>query len=343
MAYRRISGQIPWPALRHAWIGGYLAYVMVELSDHWRNIGLNDVKSSSRVSGLPPKRAMLERNKKYIDHGLYRVEGWLDTYSARFVSDILIAQGQAGLQGAFGEIGVHHGKLFLAMMTATEADLGFALDVFEDQHLNVDQSGAGDRARFIANIRAWAGSDTRVRIFQKSSLDIRPKEIVDAVGLCRMVSIDGGHSEECTLSDLRTAEAVMHDYGVVILDDCFNEDWPDVVSGVARYCFDETSRLRPFALCPNKVFFAKPDHHALIIEILAPFQGQNLRRHNRMFGYDVAIFGTPDRSAEVVQYAFAHPRRIVKYILAQPDKTRTALTHAARLWLAFRSLVMSRP
>jgi len=220
------------------------------------------------------------------------------------------------------------------------------VDIFEDQHLNVDQSGAGDRARLIANLQIWAGSADGVTIFQRSSLEVSPKEISDVVGLCRMVSIDGGHTEECTLSDLRLAEAIMHEHGIAVIDDCFNEDWPDVVTGLARYCFDDATRLRPFAISPNKVFLARPDHHARIMEGLMPLHGRNRRRRNRMFGSDVAIFRAEDSMApgpktteEIVRHVLGHPGKILNYVVAHPDKV---LKHVvARLAVKARNLTRS--
>jgi hypothetical protein len=193
----------------------------------------------------------------YLARGMDNVEGWLDTYSARFIADLLLAQQIAGVEGAFGEIGVHHGKLFLLMRLAARGTPGFAIDIFGDQHLNVDSSGLGDRARFEANLAAWPAAGGALTIFQRSSLDMTAEEILGAVGSCRCVSIDGGHTEACTLSDLRLADAVLHDQGVAILDDCFNEHWPDVVSGTARYLLDPATRLRPFAITPNKLYLAR--------------------------------------------------------------------------------------
>src|SRR3546814_17554869 len=54
-------------------------------------------------------------------------------------------------------------------------------------------------------------------------------------------------------------QAVLAPAGVVILDDYFNEFWPEVASGVARYCSDPAARLRPFAITPNKTYFAGDD------------------------------------------------------------------------------------
>ncbi len=236
---------------------------------------------------------MTNHLEDYLQEGANWVEGWLDPYSARFIADFVSAQGAAGIGGGFGEIGVHHGRLFIVLCLGAGPGVpSFAIDVFDDQHLNTDGSGHGDRARFEANLRRWSPGHGPVGILQRSSLDVTPEEVRAAAGgPCRFVSIDGGHTAECTLSDLRLAEAVLHERGVALLDDVFREDWPDVPTGLAQYCLDVGTALRPFIITPNKVFLARPERH---VELLAPMlagrHAASLVKHSRMYGGDVAVF-----------------------------------------------------
>lgn len=73
----------------------------------------------------------------------------------------------------------------------------FAIDVFEDQHLNTDQSGKGSYDHFIRNVRRWCGTADNVEIIKQSSLDVKPSDIRAAGGDVRLFSIDGGHTEKC--------------------------------------------------------------------------------------------------------------------------------------------------
>lgn len=251
----------------------------------------------------------MDRIDHYVRAGLRRVEGWLDPYSARLIADLAAAQGGLGVSGAFGEIGVHHGKLFILLRLAMPEAPGFAIDLFDDQHLNVDASGSGDRRKFEANIAAWAPGGGPLTIVQRSSLEVAPDEILAAVGPCRIVSVDGGHTEECARSDLGLAEAVLAPGGVAILDDYFNVEWPDVSTGMARYCLDPATALRPFAISPSKVFLARPDWHERLLEALVARQPDARLRWQRMFGHAVYYFrasrpaGPP--SFEALDDAFA--------------------------------------
>ena len=201
---------------------------------------------------------------RYLIFGLRRVEGWLEPYSAEFIFMLSDVQRRAGITGAVAEIGVHHGKLFNVLALGTGVgEKALAIDIFEYQHLNVDRSGLGDRSTFLANVRSWTDCADRVEIVARSSLEVRAEEILALTGQLRLASIDGGHTEECTLNDLRLFERCLAPQGIVIIDDYFNPHWPDVSTGVAKYFARPEARLRPFAISPNKVYLTAPENVAL--------------------------------------------------------------------------------
>ena len=85
-----------------------------------------------------------------------RVEGWLGDRMWQVV-DILgsILDGN-GVHGDIVEFGVHHG-LFLFLLNTLRADNErcVAVDVFDDQHLNIDRSGSGSLSAFLAHLDAF--------------------------------------------------------------------------------------------------------------------------------------------------------------------------------------------
>ena len=237
------------------------------------------------------KRAFLvNRLSNYLSSGEV-VHGWLNQYSAAFIADLSRLQAETRITGAVGEIGVHMGRLFILLkLTAIPTERSFAIDIFGDQHKNEDHSGFGDRETFLQNVFRWTGN-TDVNIIQSSSLDVRPDQIVHRVGPCRLVSIDGGHTEECSLSDLQLIEAVLIERDVAILDDFFNPLWPGVATGASNTFSTQSRCFLVFAITPNKLYLSVPTSHEFYRSGLQTTQAAHFNKTVRMFGNEVDVFG----------------------------------------------------
>jgi hypothetical protein len=232
---------------------------------------------------------------RYAARGHRAVQGWLDGFSARFIRGLALILDRAGSRGGVVEIGVHHGRLFILLHLASTGQQDLAIDIFGDQELNVDGSGRGDEAVFRRNLRRFGGDPERVQILRKSSLAVAPAEIMDRVGRPLMFSIDGGHTVECAINDLRLADATLAEGGVVILDDLFNEFWPEVAVGAMTFLRDPAARLQPFAISPGKVYLCRPGRQAgLHAAIRATYSRRYLDKTARMFESPVLVLGVRD-------------------------------------------------
>jgi len=184
---------------------------------------------------------------------------------------------------SLAEIGVYHGRSFLALISLRKNDeTCIAIDCFENQADNADESGVGDYSKFRKHVTKaceamkagdsnanfeWDGivdSDTALPSFIKVVKADSTKMTNEADfneeknGPVRIFSIDGSHTSEATFRDLTlAADECLHERGVVILDDCFNPDWPGVISGLAKY-LDASGRVVPFAIAYNKVYLCDP-------------------------------------------------------------------------------------
>ncbi|HYX00982.1 MAG TPA: class I SAM-dependent methyltransferase [Reyranella sp.] len=209
---------------------------------------------------------MDSRVKHYIRHGKFYVDGWLRTEAALVIAALSDRQHALGMRGGVAEIGVHHGKLFILLYVLGRApEKAVAIDLFADQHLNVDLSGSGDLHKFRRNLARY-GDDERLVLHQGNSLELGGADLVRlAGGPLRFVSVDGGHTADITAHDLGTAEASLAEGGIIVVDDVFNERWPGVGDGVHRY-FAERRDLVPFALGANKTYFCRPSHRDAYFE-----------------------------------------------------------------------------
>ncbi|MEN2991650.1 class I SAM-dependent methyltransferase [Tistrella sp. BH-R2-4] len=271
-----------------------------------------------------PRRYSEARLTRYVDHGLHGVQGWLDDFSAAVIARLGDSQSDHGVAGAVAEIGVHHGKLFLVLqLTLRQDEQGLAIDLFEQQELNVDLSGQGDRGRFLENLRKHCGTEEGVVIRAGSSTDVTVGDIRATVGPVRLFSVDGGHTEMLTANDLGLAAGALAEGGIVILDDHFNPYWPDVAAGLGRHILVDQSPLRPFAITPGKVFLCAPEWSETWRDALIKAFPTAHEKHSEMYGAPVEILGLGRFSLR--SEADRHVSQLKAYV-----KTRPALAAFAR-------------
>jgi hypothetical protein len=170
--------------------------------------------------------------------------------------ELLWVQEEASLTGNIAEIGIHHGCSALALIAAARPDeTVIAIDLFDRQDLNVDDSGGGSLTAFQEHLR-YLFPQARVHTIAKSSLEIRGAEKEHGLADLRFFSVDGGHTKALTLNDLEIADASLAPHGIAVLDDAFNANWPGVASGLFAF-LERNPDLAPFAIFPNKVFLCR--------------------------------------------------------------------------------------
>jgi hypothetical protein len=275
----------------------------------------HDEMPSVSTPVLPPLRFPSWRRSTYVNAGHRLVEGWLDPFDARVIDALLRSQEAQGLCGSVGEIGVHHGKLFLLPYLASrQGEAAFAVDVFDQQGRNVDASGRGDERVFRSNLQRHAGSTEGLEVFVGDSLELSSEDVIGRCGRVRFLSIDGGHTERCTVNDLRLAEEMLVGGGLALVDDCFNPAWPDVSSGVATYLLGG-GRLRPFLVTRNKVAFSHEGAEAAYVEHLRRHVGAFFDKSSRLHGNPVEVLGTRYRSTARYQArSFVRSRPALKAV-----------------------------
>jgi hypothetical protein len=202
-------------------------------------------------------------NGYLLKDGVSRVAGWLDPGAASAIVCIDRFQRRHGIEGDAAEIGVHHGKLFILLSNLRRpGERAFAFDVFEDQHLNPDTSGEGNRAIFEENLRNH-GDPKRVEIMKRDSLTLSVAAFRADPGFrgIRLFSVDGSHTAKHTFSDLSFASGVLASGGVIFLDDFYNPDWPGVQEGFYRFLQTALAEFAPFAYGCNKLLLTDRAHH----------------------------------------------------------------------------------
>ncbi len=213
--------------------------------------------------------SMRSAAKYILDGGVDAVDGWLGGGAITATLAINDWQRRHDVSGNVAEIGIHHGKFFLVLKNLCRDDeCSIAVDVFDDQELNVDRSGRGDRAIFESNLAAHSDGKN-VEIIQGDSKLLTPDRILEAGRdkQIRLFSVDGSHTTEYTLSDLLLASDVLDDNGVIALDDFYSQYWPGVQEGFHHFMSKMSPEFKALAIGNNKLFICKRAAHSELLKI----------------------------------------------------------------------------
>jgi methyltransferase family protein len=230
---------------------------------------------------------------RYAHGGFDKVEGWCNPHILSIVAHLAAFHESIGFEGSAVEIGVHHGRFFLALHGAVNGRPSMAIDVFEDQASNIDRSGAGSLARFKANCTEFADKPQNIIIEARDSLAIRQSDVValsKKISLAQFFSIDGGHTKQHVVNDYRIAEQMTSQAGIIIVDDITHPGWPGVMEGVCRLYILDTPKFVPIAIGHNKLFLVGLSYHRRLLDFLIarlpliPGRAQSVRE---MFGHDL--------------------------------------------------------
>ena len=195
------------------------------------------------------------------------IDGWFSHGAMYTVLLLMRMQLEVGVDGALGEIGLHHGKLttFLAFFSRKkdfDARQLFAADLFEGmQALNVDRSGRGNMKAFETSLGV---AKTRL---EDLVVYVGPSQLLDSTYFTnhslapfRMFSVDGGHTRDTALSDLKLIDSHISDGGIVLLDDFYHPtDWFGVTEAAIEFRA-VARRLVPFLYISNKLYYTTASH-----------------------------------------------------------------------------------
>ena len=218
----------------------------------------------------------------YKNVGFNQVEGWCSNMlftTVRILSDCDINK-----HGGALEIGVHHGKFYILLNSVISSDhTSYAVDVFDNQLLNIDNSGAGSLSIFqsnLVNFDLHKGVNTKIISGDSTDSSLMLPNVI-GLGKLRFISVDGGHTVEHTVSDLILANQLISNEGVVILDDILNSGWLGVIEGVGRF-LDKKPTLVPFAIGHNKLYMSKLSFRNYYYQLF---------KSNGLFDKDVLFYG----------------------------------------------------
>jgi hypothetical protein len=167
---------------------------------------------------------------RYLADGYERIPGMSSRFAAAICGHVIRRQSERGIRGDIVEIGPFEGRFFISMALGLAAgETALAIDVF-------DWPDAGVRDRFAANCRAHGIAPERFSAWQADSRALSAAALRDRLARpARFFHIDGEHSVTGLTSDLELAHAVLHEAGVIALDDMLHPGYPTLIKAVLDF------------------------------------------------------------------------------------------------------------
>lgn len=238
--------------------------------DSWRARWLHWADEGFRKRRLSVS-ATREQRLQHFNSEIYgQVEGWLGDRMSQIVDVIGTILDTNGVHGNIAEFGVHHGLfLFLLNVLRNDNEECYAIDLFDEQRLNVDSSGRGSLAVFLSHIETLMASQRRFfRIVQRDTMSFSTSKIIELFGTngVKFFSVDAGHTVQHACNDLHLVQEVLVSGGIVALDDYMSVHWPGVTEGFYRFMNSQNRRLKPFAYFQNKLFLTTVSEHGWCLQ-----------------------------------------------------------------------------
>lgn len=167
---------------------------------------------------------------RYLDQGFDAVNGMSSRFSAAICGHLSNRQTQLGISGSVAEIGVFEGRFFIALAsTAAPGERSVAIDPFT-------WPDPGIRYRFLANCLRYGLNENDIATIASDSTKLTAEDISNAAGdLVRFWHIDGHHTEEALLSDLKLAADTLHPRGLICVDDMLHPHYPMLTTALHQW------------------------------------------------------------------------------------------------------------
>ena len=264
----------------------------------WDNIFVNKYRFKGELNMTS---VVSNKFEEYMSNYFQKVQGWCFVPIPYLIERISYFQKENNISGGVMEIGVHHGKLFLALHALTKGEeRSLAIDVFEDQDLNIDNSGHGNQEILDENIKHFSFRQEFIDKMKADSSSLSDEDVANLqrkYGKFRIISIDGSHTPEHTIRDFNIAQNLVANGGLVAIDDIDNINHPGVYEGIARIFICDRPRLVPFLIGGRKLFLTTIGFHRRLfnytLNCIKSEKSQNIEgatKQVKMFGHDVIVW-----------------------------------------------------
>lgn len=191
---------------------------------------------------------------RYLAEHYEEVRGMSSRFAAAICGFMIQRQTASGITGALAEVGTFEGRFFIAMaLGLAPGEIALGIDRF-------DWPNAGVEGRFLDNCARHGIARERFISLKADSRELTPAMLREKLGApLRFVHIDSHHSRECLTNDLELVHPLLHDAGIVCLDDMLHPGYPLVVTAVYDY-LAQHSEMRLLCVVDREDIVAAPKY-----------------------------------------------------------------------------------
>jgi len=240
--------------------------------------------------------------------GHQKVEGWLQRGSLSILWSLLEAQKLHAFSGDVAEIGVYHGKLFIALaLSLTDGERAIAVDLFEMKRVpDFEQE-------FRSNLERFPIPMNRVDIRRCASDAIAVSAAPEIFGSnVRLFSVDGSHEYAAVIHDLNLARACISQVGIIALDDLFSAWSPGVSEAAIDFLRHPDNRdIVPLAIAAahgplitgaGKLFMAHASHVDLYSRELMRMNRRSFKTKASFCGFKTLVFDFTEGVRKLIEF-----------------------------------------
>jgi cephalosporin hydroxylase len=171
------------------------------------------------------------------------IEGMLSDFSMNVMDTLLSFQASQGVSGALIEFGVLHGRSASIIAASAQAQERLIL---VDKWDNLDRKAISQ----ICPHMEFVLTDS------ESFKSIVP-DFDSLRGKTRFLHVDSSHTYRTTLAELALAEELVHEKGVIALDDFTNLNYSQILAAIFKYLASNRTALTVFLVTDEKAYLCR--------------------------------------------------------------------------------------
>ena len=219
---------------------------------------------------------------------------------------------QLKITGDICEIGIAEGKSAISFSNFKETtDNLYLYDIFSEENKELVKK----------NLQKFGTYDNiHIRLQDTTSLRVENLEFKNKL---RVLHIDGCHEHEAVLSDLMVFSPLVHDDGIIMLDDYNDYEFPGVNAAAIEFCLSKYNyrNWRVFAIGDNKAYLCLKSRQEFYQRLIIDFMCDHFnKKMNKPFDIKMGFRQLLDINALLCDSREDWPKeKLIERMFSKPE------------------------